>query len=285
MNRRQFLIASGATGAAAAAVGATGVTWQHLMSSAQSRPLPAGQQVLVVLTMYGGNDGLNTFVPYADPAYHSARPELAYADSQVLRLDDQYGLNPSMAGFAKLWQDRKLAIVRGVGYPQPDHSHFRSMDIWQTASPQAPVNTGWIGRWLDATGDDPLRAVNIGAVLPPLAMGARATAAALPLGKRRTVPTALSHAMTGLAQPDPADSPSRRWSVPATGPTSRWTRASPRCWTRTAPTRAPTSNRRPARPAVRAAWPTSSTWWRGASPPASDPGVLGQPGRLRHPRR
>ncbi len=76
-----------------------------------------------------------------------------------------------MTGLDKLWQAKQLAIVRGVGYPNPDHSHFRSMDIWQTASPDEPVNTGWIGRWLDATGDDPIRAVNIGSVLPPLAVG------------------------------------------------------------------------------------------------------------------
>jgi uncharacterized protein (DUF1501 family) len=66
-----------------------------------------------------------------------------------------------------------------VGYPKPDRSHFRSMDIWQTASPSEPVHTGWIGRWLDTTGDDPLRAVNIGAILPPLAMGEKHVAAAL----------------------------------------------------------------------------------------------------------
>jgi uncharacterized protein (DUF1501 family) len=209
LSRRKFLIASGATGAAAVAAGATGVSWQHLMASAASNPLPAGEQVLVVLTLYGGNDGLNTVVPYADAAYHTARPELAYSPAEVLKLDDQLGLNPSMTGLQKLWQSKQLAIVRGVGYPEPDHSHFRSMDIWQTASPQAPVNTGWIGRWLDATGDDPLRAVNIGAVLPPLAMGARAAAAALPLGKQRTVPVDLARAVAGLSQPDPTDSPTR----------------------------------------------------------------------------
>jgi uncharacterized protein (DUF1501 family) len=212
LNRRQFLIASGTAGAGAAAVGiagATGVSWGELMHGARSRPLPTGEQVLVVLTLYGGNDGLNTLVPYADAAYHSARPDLAYASSDVLHLDDTLGLNPAMTGFGKLWQDGTLAVVRGVGYPQPDHSHFRSMDIWQTASPQAPVNTGWIGRWLDATGDDPLRAVNIGAVLPPLAMGSKASAAALPLGSQRTAPAAMSAALAGLAQPEASDTASR----------------------------------------------------------------------------
>lgn len=207
MNRRQFLIASGAAAATAGIAG--GVSWGELMHSARQRPQPTGTPVLVVLSMYGGNDGLNTLVPYADPAYHSARPDLAYPESAVVHLDDSFGLNPAMTGFGKLWQDGTLAVVRGVGYPQPDHSHFRSMDIWQTGSPQAPVNTGWIGRWLDATGDDPLRAVNIGAVLPPLAMGSKASAAALPLGKHRTAPRPLTTALTGLAEPDASDTVSR----------------------------------------------------------------------------
>jgi uncharacterized protein (DUF1501 family) len=207
MNRRQFLIASGAAAATAGIAG--GVSWRELMHTAQTRPQPAGTPVLVVLTLYGGNDGLNTLVPYADPAYHSARPDLAYPASSVVHLDDSFGLNPAMTGFGKLWQDGTLAVVRGVGYPQPDHSHFRSMDIWQTGSPQAPVNTGWIGRWLDATGDDPLRAVNIGAVLPPLAMGSKASAAALPLGKHRTAPRPLTTALAGLAEPDASDTVSR----------------------------------------------------------------------------
>jgi uncharacterized protein (DUF1501 family) len=84
-----------------------------------------------------------------------------------------------LRGLGDLWRNRQLAIVRGVGYPKPDHSHFRSMDIWQTASPDAAVPTGWIGRWLDATGEDPLRAVSIGSVLPLLAVGEKRTAAAL----------------------------------------------------------------------------------------------------------
>ena len=207
MNRRQFLMASGVTGGAALAAGATGVTWHQLSQRAKTEPLASDAQVLVVLTMYGGNDGLNTLVPYADPAYHDARPELAYAPEQVLHLDSQLGLNPSMTGMKALWQSNQLAIVRGVGYPKPDHSHFRSMDIWQTASPDAPSRTGWIGRYLDVTGDDPLRAVNIGSVLPPLAVGAKAAAAALPLGQNRAMPAVYSKAMTALGRADRSDTP------------------------------------------------------------------------------
>jgi uncharacterized protein (DUF1501 family) len=205
LTRRRFLIASGVTGAGALAAGSGIVTWQQLHQRAQSTPLPPGSPVLVIVTLYGGNDGINTLVPYADAAYHDARPELAYAPGDVLHLDASLGLNPSLKGLATLWQAKQLAIVRGVGYPKPDHSHFRSMDIWQTASPQTPVNTGWIGRWLDVTGDDPVRAVNIGSVLPPLAVGAKAAAAALPLGKDRPLPADLAAALAGLGRPDPAD--------------------------------------------------------------------------------
>ena len=164
-SRRRFLLASGVAGAAVAGAGA--VTWSQVFASGITDPKPMGQRTLVMVTLYGGNDGLNTLIPYADPAYRKARPDLAYDPADVLHLDGEFGLNPSMKNLARMWGEHRLAIVRGVGYPKPDHSHFRSMDIWQTAAPQTPVNTGWIGRWLDATGDDPLRAVNIGSVLPP----------------------------------------------------------------------------------------------------------------------
>jgi len=182
LSRRRFLLASAGAGAAGLLVGTAAVTWPDLLDAARRRPLADGSGILVLVTLYGGNDGVNTVVPYADSAYYSARPELAYDATEVLRLDDQLGLNPGLKGMYDLWQAQKLAVVRGVGYPKPDRSHFRSMDIWQTASPSEPVGTGWIGRWLDATGDDPLRAVNIGAVLPPLMVGEKNTAAALIVG-------------------------------------------------------------------------------------------------------
>jgi uncharacterized protein (DUF1501 family) len=208
ITRRRFLVASGVAGGAALAAGSGAITWHQLHERAQATPLPSGAKVLVVVTLYGGNDGLNTVIPYADPAYHDARPELAYAEGDVLHLDDQLGLNPALKGMAALWQHKQLAVVRGVGYPKPDHSHFRSMDIWQTASPDTPINTGWVGRWLDATGDDPLRAVNIGSVLPPLAVGAKATAAALPLGTSKPLSADLAKALQGLGTVDAGDHPS-----------------------------------------------------------------------------
>ena len=210
LTRRRFLAASGCAGVAAAAIAATGfVTWPELAGKAVAAPLVGGTPILVVVTLYGGNDGLNMVVPYADPVYHQARPDFAYTPDQVLKLDGSLGLNPAMKGTATLWQSKKLAVVRGVGYPNPDHSHFRSMDIWQTASPAAPVSSGWIGRWLDATGDDPTRAVNIGSTLPPLAVGAHNAAASLPIGKDAPLPAPLAAALNGMSKPDPTDTPAR----------------------------------------------------------------------------
>lgn len=207
MNRRRFLIASAGAGAAGLLSATVAVEWPDLMRAARDRPLADGAGILVIATLYGGNDGINTVIPYADNAYHDARPELAYAPGDVLHLDQQLGLNPAMKGLAGLWNQRQLAIVRGAGYPKPDHSHFRSMDIWQTASPDEPVSTGWIGRWLDATGDDPLRAVNIGAVLPPLAVGAKCTAAALSPGGGPGKAEKFDAVMAALGDDDPEDTP------------------------------------------------------------------------------
>ncbi len=207
LNRRKFLIASAGLGAAGLLSGACAVSWPDLTREAERRPLADGTGVLVILTLYGGNDGINTVIPYADNAYHDARPELSYAASDVLRLDSQLGLNPALKGLAQQWHNRKLAIVRGASYPQPDHSHFRSMDIWQTASPAEPVATGWIGRWLDATGDDPLRAVNIGSVLPPLAVGEKCTAAALSPSDKPEAADSFAELMDALGADDSNDTP------------------------------------------------------------------------------
>src|ERR1700678_2778405 len=114
INRRRFLIASAGVGAAGLLSGAVAVSWPDLLRAAQGRPLPADAGVLVIVTLYGGNDGINTLIPYADNAYHDARPELAYAPDDVLHLDSQLGLNPACKGMAQMWNDKTLAIVRGV---------------------------------------------------------------------------------------------------------------------------------------------------------------------------
>lgn len=205
INRRKFLIASAGVGALGLS-GAVALTLPQMLDAGRDRPLAKNTGILVIVTLYGGNDGLSTVIPYSDNAYHDARPDLAYAPSEVIDLDGTVGLNPALSGLAKHWDDKSLAIIRGVGYPNQDHSHFRSMDIWQTAAPAAPVGTGWIGRWLDAGGDDPLRAVNIGAVLPPMAIGERRSAAALS-DYIPPVPTDVIATLTALGADDAADTP------------------------------------------------------------------------------
>jgi uncharacterized protein (DUF1501 family) len=201
LTRRRFLTMSGVTAAGALAVGATQVSWSDLMNAAVRNPLQSGDSVLVVVTLYGGNDGLNTVIPAGDPAYQKARPDLAYQADEILDLGDGLGLNPGLKGLKGFWDDKSLAIVRGVGYPDPDRSHFRSMAIWQTASPKTPVPTGWLGRWLDATGADPLHAVSVEPTLPPLLAGATTAAASLPVRGLKLPGGKVGTAFAALGEP------------------------------------------------------------------------------------
>ncbi|HEV7965872.1 MAG TPA: DUF1501 domain-containing protein, partial [Actinoplanes sp.] len=192
LTRRKFLLTSGVVGASAIAAGGTAYGLRDVLATAGKRE--PGARTLVLVTLYGGNDGLNTVVPYADPAYAAARPALAYSADQVLRLDDAFGFNPALAGLHRLFGAGKLAVVRGVGYPKPDRSHFRSMDIWQTASPARPGTTGWVGRWLDVAGGDPRLAVSFEPVLPPLLAGVKSAGATVP-GGAVTLPKTVTPAL------------------------------------------------------------------------------------------
>ncbi len=136
----------------------------------------------MLVTLYGGNDGLNTVIPYQDPTYASGRGALAIEDSKVLPLDEGFGLHPALTGFKKLWDQGKLGIVQGVGFADPNYSHFESMDIWQSGSTDASVESGWIGRWLDAEGSSPLRAVGVGPTTPVLLQGQKVQGSSLPVG-------------------------------------------------------------------------------------------------------
>lgn len=133
------------------------------------RMVPPGNKVLVVLQMSGGNDGLNTVIPIQNDIYYRARPKLGIKKEDALRLTDEVGLNPALTAFKDLYDGGSLGIMNGVGYPNPDRSHFRSMDIWQTASNSNEyVNNGWLGRYLDAqcSGcDKPVQALEIDDVL------------------------------------------------------------------------------------------------------------------------
>lgn len=140
MRRRDFLKSS----AAATACG----IWTRASAAAE----PA-QRTLVLVELNGGNDGLNAVVPYADPAYRRLRPKLAIARDAVLQLDERFGLHPGLEPLMQAWQARDLAIVHGVGYPRPDRSHFRSIEIVETASDSAEVlNDGWVASvWRQST--------------------------------------------------------------------------------------------------------------------------------------
>ncbi len=146
--RRDFLQLLGTAGI----VSLGAIPPQFLARAAHAAPGIAARdkRVLVLIQLAGGNDGLNTLVPFADPAYEKARPGIGIPKGQVLKLNDSVGLHPGLSGMRELYDEGKLAIVQGVGYPNPDRSHFRSMDIWQSAQPlNETPRDGWLGRALE----------------------------------------------------------------------------------------------------------------------------------------
>ena len=125
--------------------------------------------ILVVLQMAGGNDGINTVVPYSNDFYHKARPRIGLTADKIIKINDYLGFNGSMTGFKNLYDSGNLAVVQGVGYPNPNRSHFRSTEIWQTASASDKIEKyGWLGRYFDnaCAGADPTVGVTIGSQLP-----------------------------------------------------------------------------------------------------------------------
>jgi uncharacterized protein (DUF1501 family) len=207
VTRRKFLIASGVVGASALAAGVGAYTVADILGTAGTTEPGPRDRILVLLTLYGGNDGLATVVPYADPAYHDARPQMAYDAGDVLRLDDRTGLSPALAGLKSLYDGERLAIIRGVGYPKPDRSHFRSMDIWQTGNPERPGTTGWLGRWLDTAGGDPRTAISLEPVLPPVLAGATSAGAAVALGGAELPGAVTPDDLTAMGRPSAGEPP------------------------------------------------------------------------------
>lgn len=180
VTRRKFLQLT--AGAVAVGAAAPLLSVDEIAAAAINRPLAAGTPIVVMVTLYGGNDGLNTVIPYTDSLYYSSRPEISYKAENMLPLDAELALNPAMKGLKTLWDQKKVAIIRGVGYPNPDRSHFSSMAKWQTASPEKHISTGWLGRWIDTQVEDSMLAISLGSVLPPLFAGAKRSGSVLPLG-------------------------------------------------------------------------------------------------------
>jgi len=135
------------------------------------------KRALVVVHLAGGNDGLNTVAPVGDPLYRKLRPGLALSTAQALGIDRGLALHPALDGFKKLYDAGQLSIVLGVGYPNPDFSHFRATEIWQSGDPKGG-SSGWLGRYLDETRDRRgLRAVALSKEQPPLTLAASAVPA------------------------------------------------------------------------------------------------------------
>ncbi|HEV2369942.1 MAG TPA: DUF1501 domain-containing protein [Acidimicrobiales bacterium] len=210
ITRRRFIGAAAAAGTAGAAgLGISKLPWDlgaHPAGAAPPPPTPVAGP-LVLVTLAGGNDGLNTVIPYQDPLYLAGRPALGYQPDQVIPLGEGLGLHPNLKGFKSLWDAGHLAVVRGVGYPNPVLSHFDSMAIWQSGQVVGEAaTTGWVGRWLDGTAGrsaDPLRAITVGSTLPLLMAGAKVAGAAVPNGGL-SLPggTAFARAFQALARPD-----------------------------------------------------------------------------------
>src|SRR5436189_2037448 len=134
-----------------------------------SNMVPPGNNVTVVLQLSGGCDGLNQIIPVRNDIYYRSRPRLGVAKDKALSLTDEVGIHPALSGLKELYDDGSMAVLHNVGYPNPDRSHFRSMDIWQTGSQSSEYwNTGWVGRYLDAqcSGcDHPTQAIEMDDVL------------------------------------------------------------------------------------------------------------------------
>ena len=167
-------------------VDVAGATAQIITQAAQATATPqtsSAQRTLVVVQLSGGNDGLNAVIPYGSGLYYQLRPQIGIAPEQVLQLDDQIGLHPSLKSFKQLYDRQQLAIVQGVGYPNASRSHFRSMEIWHTARPESSgPGQGWLGAFMSEiykVGDSPFECVNFGSSVPQALLTPHAPVAAL----------------------------------------------------------------------------------------------------------
>lgn len=182
MTRREFLhkgltlVAVAATAPSFLARSALAMNDPFDLPQVTSRPGVPDERILVVVQLGGGNDGLNTVVPFADDTYYRVRPRLAIPRDRVIRLTDELGLHPRMQKFKELYDQGLVAVIQGVGYPNPNRSHFKSMEIWHTADPDGRLRVGWIGRYFDSqcpACEQPTVGVNVGPTLPLAMRGER----------------------------------------------------------------------------------------------------------------
>ncbi|HZZ42661.1 MAG TPA: DUF1501 domain-containing protein [Tepidisphaeraceae bacterium] len=168
-SRRQLLqVGLGSAAAIALSSSVPNFVSQFAYANAAANADISNDNVLVVVQLTGGNDGLNTVIPYRSDEYHKGRPYIAIKD-KYHTLSDQLALNPGMGAFKGLFDEGRLAVVNGCGYPDPNRSHFRSMEIWQTAETVKAKPDGWLGHYIDHClrgTDNPLKGVNVGSQLP-----------------------------------------------------------------------------------------------------------------------
>ena len=179
-NRREFLRGSLAASTLVSMGASTVPTFlsRSAVAASESKGAPH-ERVLVVVQLLGGNDGLNTVVPFGHDGYTRGRKALRLNSSQIHKIDKEIGLHPGMGGMAKLLEDGRLSVVQGVGYPNPDRSHFRSMEIWESARLEPKdLDTGWLGRALDAAPSKPgqdVKGLHVGTRAFPLALKSKKT--------------------------------------------------------------------------------------------------------------
>ena len=200
LTRRNFFLATGLIG-----LGLAAKKCKKLPMLARSS---GDERVLVVIELGGGNDGLNTVVPFADDAYYRQRPTLAIQPAKVLKVGDRLGLHPQMKQLMPLWDDGQMAVVNGVGCPNPNRSHFRSMEIWHTAADgNATEPHGWLGRYFDHACPDcgrPELAVSVAREVPHAITG-RAGVGVSVDGASERIRAALARGkVDGAAYPDTA---------------------------------------------------------------------------------
>ncbi|MDJ0769367.1 MAG: DUF1501 domain-containing protein [Ilumatobacter sp.] len=188
LDRRRFLQLLGMGAGAGVLAGPTGALLEQLVPGHDPLAWAAGpvgptDGILVVIGMYGGNDGLNTIVPFNDPLYYEQHGALAIPGNQTLALDGNVGLNPALTELKQFWDDGQLAIVDGIGYPNGDLSHFNSMAYWMAGRPHAIPTSGWLGRWLDgylSGSKDLYAAAEIGSSVPLHLVGNAARGTVVP---------------------------------------------------------------------------------------------------------
>ncbi|MFZ4508830.1 MAG: DUF1501 domain-containing protein [Fimbriimonas sp.] len=183
------------------AIGMVAPRWLSSVAHAdlltQAKGGKTGDTVLVVIQLSGGNDGLNMVVPYTTKRYYELRPTIGLTEDKVLKINNDIGFHPSMTGLAELYQQKKVAVIQNVGYPNPNRSHFKSMDIWQSASPESKLKYGWIGRHFDAVAAQ-------GAMNPVIALGLSTEKPLALSGKTASVPcfASLSDIQNMIGDPD-----------------------------------------------------------------------------------